>query len=137
MPEIVVRDRAKAPDWLNDKSLQLRLGVLVWLVPFLVISVLVAMNPPHRNVTPLYHEASENWWAGKDLYRGPGGMNYLPEFPLIFSPFHSLPVPVGDILWRFCMAALLATGLWRFLREQCRDDIAEAFLYASLLTMPL
>jgi hypothetical protein len=137
MPEIVVRDQAKMPGRLNDKLVQLRLGVLIWLVPFLVITVLVAMNPAHRNVTPLYHHSSENWWAGKDLYRGPGGMNYLPEFPVIFAPFHSLPAPAGDILWRLCMAVLLATGVWRFQREQFGDDTARAFLYASLFIMPL
>ena len=137
MSEIVMRDRAKTLERLNDKGVQLRLGILIWLVPFLVITVLVAINPPHRNVTPLYQQASENWWAGKDLYRGPGGMNYLPVFPVIFAPFHALPVPAGDILWRLIMAVLLATGLWRFQREQFGGDIARAFLYASLFAMPL
>jgi hypothetical protein len=132
-----MQGQLKAPGRLNDKHLQLRLGVLIWLVPFLVISVLVAMNPPHRNVTPLYHKASENWWAGKDLYHGPGGMNYLPEFPVLFAPFHSLPVPAGDILWRFCTALLLATGVWRLQQEQSGGGATLAFFYASLFTMPL
>ncbi|SPF31465.1 membrane hypothetical protein [Syntrophobacter sp. SbD1] len=43
----------------------------------------------------------------------------------------------GDILWRFCGTILLAAGVWRFLRELFGADIARAFLYASLFTMPL
>ncbi len=137
MSEIAARDQAKGPGRLDDRGRQLWLGVLIWLIPFLVISVLVAANPAHRSVTHLYHQASADWWAGKDIYRGPGGMNYLPQFPVLFAPFHWLPVPVGDILWRLCTVALLATGVWRFQREEFGPDIARAFLYASLFTMPL
>ncbi len=137
MPEITVADKAKTPSPLDDKRVQAGLGILVWLLPFLVITILVIVGPWHRNVTPLYHQASANWWAGKDLYHGPGGMNYLPPFAVIFAPFHSLPVPVGDILWRLCTAVLLATGVWRFQREQFGAEFARAFVYASLLALPL
>jgi hypothetical protein len=92
---------------------------------------------PYRSVTPTYHQASSDWWAGKDLYGGLGGLHYLPQFALIFSPFHSLPVPIGDIVWLFCWIVLLATGVWRLLREQFGTDIRLAFLLASLLTIPL
>jgi hypothetical protein len=137
MPEVVVRDQAATPRRLNDRGAQARLGVLIWLVPFLVITVLVALNPAHRNVTPLYHHASADWWAHKDLYAGPGGMNYLPVFPVMFAPFHALPVPAGDILWRLCTTVLLATGILRFQRGQFGPDIGRAFLCASILAMPL
>jgi hypothetical protein len=97
----------------------------------------VAWNPAHRNVTPLYHKAVADWWAGKDLYHGPGGMNYLPEFLLLFAPFHWLPAPAGDILWRLCTALLLVTGIWRLQRDHFGTEIARAFLFASIFTMPL
>ncbi|MGO9021081.1 MAG: glycosyltransferase family 87 protein [Syntrophobacteraceae bacterium] len=137
MPKIAVGEQAQAPGWLDDQRVQVRLAVLIWCVPFLVITALVALNPAHRSVTVFYHQASTDWWAGKELYQGRHGFHYLPQFAVLFSPFHSLPVPLGDILWRFCAAALLATGVWRFQREQFGADIARAFLYASLFTVPL
>lgn len=137
MPEIAVRERTGCPGRLNDRRRLIRLGVLTWLLPMLVISFLVGINPWHRSVTHLYHHAAAGWWAGKALYHGPGGMNYLPQFAVIFSPFHWLPVPVGDIVWRFCEAVVLAAGVWRFQGEKFGGDIARDFLYASLLTMPL
>src|SRR5208283_5460397 len=54
-----------------------------------------------------------------------------------FSLFHWLPAPAGDILWIVCGTVLLATGVLRFQRELFGADVAQAFLYASLLTMPL
>ena len=109
----------------------------LWLIPLLVISVMVAHNPEKRTVTPLYHEASANWWAGRDLYVGPSGMNYLPHFAVLFAPFQKLPVPGGDILWRVSAAAVLAFGLWRLARLQFGENAPRAFLWASLLALPL
>jgi hypothetical protein len=125
------------PGWLSYRRVQLGLAVLIWLVPVVVISTVVANNPLYRTVTPTYHQASSDWWAGRDLYEGAGGLHYLPGFALIFSPFHYLPVPAGDILWRFCAAILLAIGLWRLQRAQFGADVSKAFLFASLFTVPL
>lgn len=137
MSEIAVPDLPKAPGMLNDRRLQIRLGILTWLVPFLVIGILVALNPEQRTVTSIYHQASASWWAGKNLYTGEWGYHYLPQFALIFSPFHSLPAPAGDILWRLIGTIVIVTGLWRFQRRQFGPDAVRAFLYATLITMPL
>src|SRR5207244_3147947 len=87
---------------------------LIWLIPMLIISVMAIHNLSHKpwnhTVTGLYHEASADWWAGKDLYHGPAGMNYLPAFAIVFKPFQALPVPVGDVLWRIS-AAVMALAL--------------------------
>ncbi len=137
MPETVVGNLPRAPEWAGDERKQMMLAVLIWSVPLLVIGVLVALNPLHRTVTPVYHQACLDWWARKDLYNGTGGMHYLPQFAMIFSLFHWLPAPAGDILWIVCGTVLLATGVLRFQRELFGADVAQAFLYASLLTMPL
>ncbi|MGC8492175.1 MAG: glycosyltransferase family 87 protein [Syntrophobacteraceae bacterium] len=133
-------------------GVEISLGVLTWLAPMLVIALLVALHPERRSVTPVYHAASAAWWTGKDLYRGLG-YHYLPQFALLFLPFHWLPVPVGDIVWRFGEAALLAVGVWSLCRQMCLPErsgetsseedscfslpASRFFLYASLLTMPL
>jgi len=110
---------------------------MVWLLPMLVIGVMVIHNPWKRTVTQLYHEASSNWRAGKDLYRGPTGMNYLPHFAVVFKPFQLLPVPLGDLLWRLSAAALLAFGIWRWIKPSSGDLAPRTFLWASVLALPL
>ena len=114
-----------------------QISAALWLIPLLVISAMVAHNPVKRTVTPLYHEASANWWAGQDLYVGPSGMNYLPHFAVLFTPFQKLPVPGGDILWRAGAAALLAFGLWRLAKLQFGEHAPRAFLWATVLALPL
>ena len=127
----------RTPEWVGDDRSQMMLAVLLWLLPLVVVSIMVAHNPLQRTVTPVYQHACADWWAGRGMYTGSGGYHYPPQFALIFSPFYWLPVPAGDILWRFCGWVLLAAGVWRFQRELFGADIARAFLYASLLTMPL
>ncbi len=103
----------------------------------LVVSIMVWLHPLKRTVTPVYHEATRNWWAGEALYHGPSGMNYLPQFPILFTPFHVTPPPWGDIAWRLLSAALLATGLWRVLEMMFGRDWEKWFLGATILVMPL
>ncbi|MFO1515058.1 MAG: glycosyltransferase family 87 protein [Verrucomicrobiota bacterium] len=113
------------------------IALALWTVPLLVISIMVFQRPEKRTVTPLYHEATTNWWAREALYQGPSGMNYLPQFPILFTPFHAIPSPWGDIVWRLFSAALLITGLWRVLRLQFGPSWQKWFLWTTLLAMPL
>jgi hypothetical protein len=110
---------------------------MVWIILFLVIGIMVASRPLKRTVTPLYHEASANWWAGRELYDGPQGMNYMPHFAVLFSPFHALPVPLGDLLWRAAAMVLLAHGSWRILRRHFGDKAMSGFMGLSVLILPL
>lgn len=103
----------------------------------LVISVMVAIRPFHRTLFPVYAEASANWWALRDLYQEASGFFYLPHFAILFTPFARLPIPAGDLLWRLVTAALLAGGLWRLARQLFEEQAPQAFLWASLLAMPL
>jgi hypothetical protein len=102
----------------------------------LFICVWVAIHPRLRSITVIYHMASAKWWAREDIYWGPGGLNYLPHFAILFTPFHALPVPVGDIGWRLLTAGLLASGIWRLLRDGFPTDTLPAFSLASLLALP-
>src|SRR5258708_40251503 len=98
------------------KSKQFLIAALaLWVVPMLVVGVLVAVHPWKDTVTITYHKAVANWWAQKSLYTG-FDYHYLPHFAVLFTPFHVLPVPVGDMLWRFIAAALSMSGLWRLIR---------------------
>jgi len=112
-------------------------AIILWAVPMLVISIMVFLKPLKRTVTPLYHEASAHWWAGEALYQGPSGMNYLPQFPILFTPFHALPSPWDDVVWRLFSALLMATGLWRLLRLRFGAGWGKWFLWTTVLALPL
>ena len=112
-------------------------AIALWVTPTVVVSVLAGLQPLKRTVTPLYHAAAAQWWAGQHLYNGPKGMNYLPHFALLFSPFHLLPLPVAEVPWRCCAAALIAGGLWQVVQVVFRSEADRPFFWATVLTMPL
>ena len=137
-PPTLSKLTARWPLWPRKARSALIAAVLLWVVPMLVIGVLVGLRPLHRTVTwDSYHAAAGNWWAGKTLYAGPGGMNYLPHFAVLFSPFHFLPLWLGEVLWRYCAAATLAGGLWRLMRALFRSAPERPFFWATLVAMPL
>jgi hypothetical protein len=123
--------------WLRNPQFCRNIALALWIVPMLVIFVLVAHNPQKRTVTLVYHDASANWWARQDLYSGLDGMHYLPHFAVLFSPFHGLSLPFGDILWRGVAALLLAGGIWRLAQQQFGEGAMRAFLLASVVALPL
>jgi len=124
--------------WPRNRRLAFVAAVLLWTVPMLVVAALVIHNPLKHTVTMgSYHLAAGNWWSGRSLYVGPAGMNYLPHFAILYSPFHFLPLTLSEILWRFCAAASLAGGLWLLTRELFGAESERPFLWATILAMPL
>ena len=113
-----------------------KIALVLWVLPLLVICARAYCNPTANTVTLGYSLASEAWWGGGKVYIGPGGMNYLPHFAIIFSLFDALPAPFGEILWRIVAFALLATGLWRFCRRLFAD-VYTGFFWTTILTLPL
>ena len=110
-------------------------GLLLWCLPVLVITVLVGLEPKKRSVTHHYHTAVEHWAEQKALYEGPRGMNYLPTFVPVFMPYHSVPIRVGDNLWRWTAVAGLVFGLHWYSRKSARPE--RTFALLSLLALPL
>ena len=108
-----------------------------WIVALVVISVMVAIHPNGHTVTGLYHDASHNWFQQKPLYDGPGGMNYFPQFAPSFILFHWLPVPIGDIAWRWLSAFTLFFGIWRLVKNQFQFNAFVVLPWILLLTLPL
>lgn len=114
-------------------------ALVLWLVPMLVVGVMVSLRPLKRTVTPVYHQAVVNWWAEQDLYSRSQGTDYyyLPHFAVLFTPFHLLPLRLADVLWRFGSAAMLVAGLWQMAKALFPSKPERAFLWATLLAMPL
>lgn len=121
---------------LRNARWRLFAGAL-WVIPLLVVSIVVATRPEKRTVTPLYHAAAERWWQREALYDGPGGMNYLPPFALLFGPYHVLPRPVSEVVWRATAAAGLAAGLWCLVGSMPGANRWKAFALVSVCVLPL
>ncbi|HKD16426.1 MAG TPA: glycosyltransferase family 87 protein [Thermoanaerobaculia bacterium] len=111
------------------------IGLALWLLPLVVVAVMVARDPSRRSVTPVFHLASERWWARSDLYADPRGYHYLPQFALLFAPFHALPAPLGDLLWRGLSVGLVLWGLAAFLRRTGSGEPGRRFLVACALAL--
>lgn len=114
-----------------------RAALLLWVIALVVITAMVVTRPEKRTLIPLYREASLNWLGGEALYEGPSGMNYLPCFAVLFTPFAVLPTPVADLAWRYVTALLLIGGLWRLSRGISEEGAERRFLVATALAMPL
>lgn len=98
---------------------------------------MVWLRPDHRTVTPLYHEAAAAWFEKSPLYTGPKGMNYLPPFALLFSPIHALPLPWGEVAWRWISGGAIAWGLARWRRVWPEALPGAVFLLLTALALPL
>ncbi|HEX4438981.1 MAG TPA: glycosyltransferase family 87 protein [Thermoanaerobaculia bacterium] len=104
----------------------LRAGVALWLLALTVVGILVCLDPVRRSVTPVFHLAAERWWARRPLYSDPRGFHYLPQFALLFAPFHALPLPLGDLLWRALSVAAVLAGCRSLARRAMEDDADRA-----------
>jgi Glycosyltransferase family 87 len=110
-------------------------GVSIWIVTGAVICILVFLNPSHHTVTHVYHVATTNWIDHKNLFDNSTGMHYFPHFILLFAPFHFLPYPLGDMLWRAISVFLLAWGIFKFTGLLRKPGRPLFFFYATLLSI--
>jgi hypothetical protein len=88
-------------------------SVLLWGGVFCTLTVILWMTYPNgRDVTGVYREASQAWWAHQDLYKGPG-FHYLPQFAILYSPFQAMPRFVEELLWRWVSVGLIIFAWWK------------------------
>jgi hypothetical protein len=112
------------------------LAALAWLTPLTVISIGV-LRRPDRSLDPLYRDALDAFARGETMYIGHLGFNYLPTFVPLYMPFKALPMPIGEILWRWLAALCIAHALWQLMRIQVRPASARGYLLLSLATLPV
>ena len=110
----------------------LKAAILIWIVTLGFICAGLVLGISHRNVTPDYHAAVQRWIAGLPLY---GGYHYFPQFIFLFYPFHVLPTPWGDVLWRLLSTGLLGWGLWRLIRLVDSRRTTQLFFFATLIVL--
>jgi alpha-1,2-mannosyltransferase len=112
-------------------------AILLWLVPMIVVGAMVFHNPLKHTVTNVYHDATQDWFAGKDMYATHVVMNYLPQFAVMFKVIDVMPMRIGDVIWRAAGVALLVFAIWRWLGLLRGQNVERLFFYASFLAMPL
>ena len=110
---------------------------LLWALSIIAISCLVIQNPLSHSVVSVYHDASDNWWTRDAIYNGSKGMNYLPQFTILFSPFHALGTPAGDILWRVVSTLCLAWAIRRLIVIVSPQPVSRDFLWGSCFALPV
>jgi hypothetical protein len=113
------------------------IALLLWLIPAVTITLLIAVHPLYRSMTPSYHESVENWWAHKAVYTSPAGFNYLPSFLPFFGLVAWLPLAVSEIIWRWLAFAGLGYGLWRCTCQLTATNRYRAFAVVTVLSLPI
>jgi alpha-1,2-mannosyltransferase len=122
--------------WLVDRQ-RVRAAWVMWAIVFLVFTAVTIAKPEFRSVTSAYRHASENWFAGRDIYpQREGEMNYLPQFAILFSPFAQLPKAAGDTLWRLLQMGVFVSALRR-LATVAQSGRMDLFLLVSILAAPV
>jgi glycosyl transferase family 87 len=114
-----------------------RVAFLVWLG--LLISVLAFYClGPRRSVTGAYAGGATHWMARLPLYSNDGtGFIYLPQAAVIFVPFASLPIPLGDVLWRCLTVGVFVWGVGRLSGLAERADNSSLFALVTLIAAPM
>ena len=122
--------------WLVDRQ-RVRAAWVMWAIVFLVFTAVTIAKPEFRSVTSAYRHASENWFAGRDIYpQREGEMNYLPQFAILFSPFAQLPKAASDTLWRLLQMGVFVSALRR-LATVAQSGRMDLFLLVSILAAPV
>jgi len=111
----------------------LKSAILLWIATIGFICAGLVFRFSHRNVTPDYHTAVQRWIAGQTVF---GGFHYFPQFIFMFFPFHVLPAPWGDVVWRLLSSGLLAWGLWRLISLlDSQRTTSQLFFFATLIVL--
>lgn len=121
--------------WLSSTQSQ-RAAWRLWLIFVVVVTCCVIVAPGYRSVTTAYRAGAERWLAGETLYDNTGtGFIYLPHAALTFVPIAQLPLPLGEMLWRWINMGLLAMGVFRLVRLAGGDG--RVLLITSIVTVLL
>jgi alpha-1,2-mannosyltransferase len=111
----------------------LKSAILIWVLTMGFICAGLIFGFSHRNVTPDYHNAVQRWMAGQSVF---GSFHYFPQFIFMFYPFHVLPAPWGDVVWRLLSSGLFAWALWHLISlVDSRRNTSQLFFFATLIVL--
>lgn len=125
--------RLRTPLWFDAT------GTVLWFTAFLVIAILVLINPDARSVVDNYRFGSERFLALQPLYNIElaGGYLYAPAFAALYAPFYLLGPHAGDVLWRLTAFAVLTWAVYRQARTIGDDNPLFIMSCALFLALPI
>lgn len=86
--------------------------------------------------TTAYGFGAQNWIDGQNLYADGIRFIYLPQSAVLYAPFHLLPEPVEQVVWRAVTIGLFALGVFRLTRLARPDSWYEFFPLVTVLVLP-
>jgi hypothetical protein len=98
----------------------LRLVLRLWVVVAIAVGVRTLLRPNSHTVFPIFAASAVHWWADQSLYAEYEPLDhfrYPPVFPVLITPFNSLGLCAGGLLWSWVSMALYLAGLRRFARD--------------------
>ena len=104
----------------SPRCLSMRLALIVWLILAAAVTVRTLVRPSSHTVFPIFAASAEHWWGDRslyDIYPGLDRFRYPPVFALFVTPFSSLGLLTGGLLWSWLSIAVLVAGLRQYVRD--------------------
>lgn len=109
---------SNAKDW--SVVLNFRSVLMIWLILGAAVSLRTFLRPNSHTVFPIFSASAQHWWDDRplyELYLPLDRFRYPPLFAVFVTPFHILGLSLGGIVWSWLSLAVLAVGLWHYVRD--------------------
>lgn len=116
-----------------------RLGLMLWIVAFLVTATLAQMSLDHRSVVFVYRNGSEAFMAQQPLYHVHLAMGYLyaPAFAALYSPLLMLGHHFGDLVWRMICFGVITFAVVRQVRKLGGHDLTWLLSFGLVISLSM
>jgi hypothetical protein len=116
-----------------------RLGLMLWIVAFLVTVTLAQMALDDRSVVFVYRNGAEAFVAGRTLYNVQLEMGYLyaPAFAALYSPLLMLGHNFGDLVWRTLCFGVITFAVVRQVRKLGGNDLTWLLSFGLVMALPM
>ncbi|MGI9275547.1 MAG: glycosyltransferase family 87 protein [Endozoicomonas sp.] len=94
-------------------------------------------DPTGRTVADNYLEGARRWLNEDNVYYGPRGFLYLPEFAFLYSFLVPLPLWLSEAAGRLLQLGVLVSGLFAFSRFMGKPGEKSFFPLMSLVVFPV
>jgi hypothetical protein len=108
----------------------------IWAIFAIVVAIRTGLHPEKNSVSECYRRACSGWWNGREIYDDLwNGFIYLPHAAIAYTPFYSMPLWLGESLYRVMIIALMAWAVWRLTKLVSRRTWNEYFFAVSGITI--
>ncbi len=130
---ILVKVKSLFQNGLMQLTKEDRNTFVLWLL-ILVLFIANCLTTQGGSVVFNYVAGAHRWLTGEDLYAGPEGYIYLPQFAFLFS-FLPLQEDSAQIAWNLIQLSVMVSGLYVFSRLMARDGEKSFFPLLSVVVL--